>query len=665
MPKIAIGTDIVNDFQKALQKEWIITNGMGGYASSTIPGCNLRRYHGLLVCSRPGDPERAVILSKIEETLKIGHRYYYLSTNKYTEDYIHPRGFTHMRKFQQTPFPRFIYTIKDITISKEIFMLRNSNTTVVRYSLFGGEGGKFSFYLHPLTAFRNFHELQKENRTFSTETQISDSTLTMQPYPNMPTLKLKAEGMEFKELKNWYKNFRYDKEKERGLDYIEDLFNPGYFLAEDVTQLEVDFIATCEEEVPGDIEIEYQKSLDRVEELFEAAGADEKDDDEKSLVLAADLHLINMPLPDKNQRTTIVAGYHWFGDWGRDTFIALPGITLSTGRDEEARRILKSFAGECKNGLIPNRFGDLGSSPSYNTVDASLWFINSTYEFARATRDYKFVKENLYQTCKSIIENYERGTDFNIGMDEDNLIKAGVEGVQLTWMDAKVDDWVVTPRHGKPVEINALWYNALCTMHKFACRFKDKADAEHYEHLAGKVKKNFNSKYWYERGQYLYDNLAEEGPDESLCPNQLIAISLPFPVLEEDKWKSVVQKVHEKLYIPFGIRSLSFEDPRYQGVFIGGVEQRDGAYHRGTAWGYLLGPFIEAYLKTYNFSKEALNRSQTMVDLWMGDLVNSGLNTLSEIFDGDEPFSPRGCISQAWTVAEALRIKKLIKKYQK
>ena len=664
MPKIVIGTDILSDFKKGIKKEWITTNGLGGYASSTVNGCNTRRYHGLLVTSGKDGHGRNVLLSKLEETIKVGHKYYYLGTNQYQENYLHPRGYTHLRKFEQTPFPRFIYTIDDLVITKEIFMPRGKRTTVIRYNLFGGKRD-FSFFLHPLTEFVNFHEIQRENREFNTWTEFKDGILRMKPYENMPELKLYMPGMEYKDLKNWYKNFVLEIEKERGLNYTGDLFNPGYFSSPDVSTMSFDVIATCEEEIPDNVDELYREARENVDRLFEIANAAPDDPDENSLILAADLHIVKTPGGNKDQRSTIVAGYHWFGDWGRDTFISLPGITLCTGRFEEAREILHSFALQCKEGIIPNRFSDIGEEAIYNTVDASLWYVNAVNEYAKYSGDYDFIRGEVFETCQSIMKNYEKGTLFGIGMDEDCLIKAGEEGYQLTWMDAKVGEWVVTPRMGKPVEINALWYNALCIMANLSEKFEKKDEASYYNELAKKVKKSFNEKFWNEREKYLYDVITDDDKDADFRCNQVFAVSLPYPVLDADKQEDVVSSVYEKLYTPFGLRSLSPDNPNYKGIYRGNIRERDGAYHQGIAWGWLMGPFIEAYLKVHNYSDEAVVQADTLMDLWMGELTKGGMNTLSELVDGDEPFTSRGCISQAWSIGEALRLKKIINERKK
>lgn len=661
MPKIAIGTDIINDVEKGIEKEWITANGLGSYASSTILGCNTRRYHGLLVASTPEIDERSVLLSKMEETIRIGHKFFFLSTNQYKENYIHPRGFMHLRKYEQVPFPRFIYTIGDITLSKEIFMPRHSNTTIIRYRIFSSGGRKFSFIIHPLLAFRNFHALQREDRNFATETEYKDYTLQLKPYPNQPRLKMKAENMKYKDLKNWYKSFQYKKEKERGFDYNEDLFNPGYFYIDDVSDFSVDFVASCEANPPENTALEYKRARQRVEEIFEKGGEPREDSDFKSLLLAADMHIIKRPRGKEGKFTSVLAGYHWFGDWGRDTFISLAGLALATGRADEAEEILTTFAGECQKGLIPNRFGDLGSEPAYNTVDASLWYINAVYQYLQATENLKFIKKEIYPTCREIVENYAKGTDFGIKMGSDGLISAGSEGTALTWMDAVVDGTPITPRRGKAVEINALWYNALSIMADLARRLKDSEGEKYYSQSAQKVKDSFNKHFWNTRGEYLYDVIGEGGKkDSSFRPNQIYALSLPFPVLEEKYHKILLENISRRLYTPVGLRSLEQDNPDYKSACTGTPVQRDGAYHMGTVWGYMLGVFIEAFLKVNKFSPQSLEEAETMIELWMGDLTDQGLNTLSEIYDGDEPFTARACISQAWSVAEALRIKKIL-----
>jgi predicted glycogen debranching enzyme len=657
----AIGNDILNDFTQGLQKEWLVTNGLGGFASSTILGCNTRRYHGLLVAAPRGEIDRLMTVSKFEELIVIGDKTCYLSTNRYVENYIHPRGFLHLRKFEMNPFPKYYYTDEGLTVTKEIFMIQDTNTTVVRYKIFTASDETFQFEVHPLLTCRDFHTLQRENDKFSIYVDYENLVMSVQPYEKMPVIKIKADVMDFKIQNYWYKRFQLEKEKERGLDYIEDLFHPGCFVCEGKSSLEIDFIITIEDITNIDVNAEYARAKKRIETLNKKEKIAPDDIEEQALIQAADMHLIKRPLNNGDQFSTIIAGYPWFEDWGRDTFISLPGLTLTTGRFEEAKKILNFYRCQHDKGLIANRFEEIYTVPVCNTVDTSLWYINAIWEYVNATDDYEFARENLYETCTCILKSYEEGTGYGVKMDEDNLITAGEEGIHLTWMDAVIDGLPVTPRNGKPVEINALWYNAICIVRELAKKFEDNATVDYYENLAAKVKESFNQKFWFEREGYLYDVINSGYDDSSIRPNQLFAISLPFPVLEKVRWKAVVRMVYDKLYIPFGIRTLNQSNPRYEGYYSGPLLERVGAYHMGTAWSYLMGPFIEAFLKSEDFSRQSLRQAKAFVDVWMGNLYTGAIGTLNEVFDGEEPYDAKGCISQAWSIAEALRIKQLLK----
>jgi predicted glycogen debranching enzyme len=660
----AIGNDILSDISQGLQKEWLITNGLGSFASSTITGCNTRRYHGLLVASPPHEATRLMTVSKLEESITIDNKTCYLSTNKYVENYVHPRGFLHLQKFQMSPFPKYYFTDEGLTVTKEIFMVHGANTTVVRYKIFSASDEPFEFEVNPLLTCRDFHTLQRENDRFSTDVDYEKYVMTVQPFDNLPVIRIKADGMDFKIQKNWYKRFQLEKEKERGLDYIEDLFHPGCFICEGKSLLEIDFIITIEDKTDIDVNAEYSKTINRLEKLCKTGKTAPCDPEEQALLMAADMHLIKRQLKDGDDLSTIIAGYPWFEDWGRDTFISLAGLTLVTKRFKEAENILNFYRCQHEKGLIANRFEEMYTVPICNTVDTSLWYINAIWEYIKATEDYDFVKDNLYKTCTCIIDNYEKGTGYGVAMDEDYLISAGEEGIHLTWMDAVIDETPVTPRNGKPVEINALWYNALCVAGELAEKFDDTSKAEYYKDLASKVKESFNKLFWHEREGYLYDIINSGYNDSSVRPNQVFAISLPFPVLDKDRWKSVVRVVFDKLYIPFGLRTLNQSHPRYEGYYSGPLQERVGAYHMGTAWGYLLGPFIEAFLKSEDFSQQSVRQAENFVDTWMGNLYTGAIGTLNEVFDGEEPFDAKGCVSQAWSVAEALRIKHLLKQHK-
>ncbi|MFP4497163.1 MAG: amylo-alpha-1,6-glucosidase [Vulcanimicrobiota bacterium] len=650
-------SQLLNNFKTGIQNEWLLTDGMGGFASSTILGCNTRRYHGLLTCSC--NNQRNVLVSKVEERLKIRNKTYHLSTNLYKNSQIYPHGYNHLREFSLVPHPRFIYTIGPVVITKEIIMVKKKNTTIVRFQVNNPTEQKIKFTITPLLAFRDFHKLQAENSQFDTETHFNNSILSIKPCKDLPELKIKAGEFEFTRDAQWYKQFEYLKEKERGLDYNEDLFSPGFFIKEFDKDIKLEMYFSIEQEITGNFEKETHNQTCRIRNLFKQAAFSKPDIIQKTLIWASDQHVIERVEGNGNKCITVIAGYPWFGDWGRDTFISLPGLCLVTGRFSDAKKILINFSRQCKNGIIPNRFGDVGREPIYNTVDASLWFINAVHHYLSFTNDNETIKK-LLPTIEEIIQNYKAGTDFGIHMEEDGLIAINRTDVQLTWMDAKVGDWVVTPRNGKPVEINAIWYNAL-NIYKELCRqFNYKCNIS--DSLIKKVKKSFNGKFWNETAQCLYDVVKDSNSDGKIRPNQIYAISLPYSVLNKRKWKPVISNVSDHLYTPFGLRSLSNRDPDYRKEHTGPIRIRDGAYHMGTVWGYLMGPFLEALLKTANYSDASFKQVEQLFKLWMNNLASGGLNTLSEIFDGDEPFKSRGCYSQAWSVAEALRISYLLEK---
>lgn len=465
-------------------------------------------------------------------------------------------------------------------------------------------------------------------------------------------IRLYSSDGKFTELDDtWFYNMDYAVERERGLSSTEDHYIPGYYDVE-IKPLEekcITFVATVEKSInhrDGQKIIEKEKK--RLKKLIDKAGY--KDELAKRLVLAADSFIVHR---ESTNAKTIIAGYPWFTDWGRDTMIALTGLTLSTRRFEDAKEILYTFSKYVKDGLIPNMFPDAGHEPPYNTVDAALWYFEAVNKYVKYTHDYKFIKENIYKGLKEIIEFYSKGTHFNIKADEDCLITAGDEHTQLTWMDAKVGDWVVTPRHGKAVEINALWYNALKVMSQLSKHFKE--DYTLYDEMAEKVKKSFVDSFWNKDKKCLYDCLTESYKDDKVRPNQILAVSLSYPIIEGEKAKSVVDTVLKELYTAYGLRSLSPKEKEYVGVYVGDQYRRDGAYHQGTVWTWPLGHFITAYLKVNNYSPEAKKMALRFIEPFKDHLEDACLGSISEIFDGNEPLIPRGCFAQAWSVAEILR----------
>ncbi len=630
--------ETLNDFSKAIHLEWIETNGLGGYASSTVIGANTRRYHGLLVSSGQG-LERFVLLSKLEEFLICQGMRYDLSCNQYRET-IHPGGYLLLSGFDRHPFPTFTYEIEKIRLKKEIFMSYGEETTVVLYTLL--TPGQARLHIRPLIAFRDYHSLTRENPVLDPTVTVQEGKISLHPYPGMPTLSFHFEKGSFSGPPYWYRDFLYRQERERGLEDIEDLFSPGDLIFPITPDHPVALVITSGEKNPAPAQKIRDREIKRRNELLSALPV--RNTITESLALAADQFIIR----EKTGRVTILAGYPWFTDWGRDTMISLPGLTLCTGRCKDAREILLSYASLIQDGLVPNRIIEGTGGADYNTVDGSLLYLNALDHYLKSTGDMELLKI-LFPTLELILQAYRKGTRYGIGMDsEDKLLHAGRPELQLTWMDAKIGDWVVTPRTGKPVEVNALWHHALQRMAAWSKTLKVKRD---YALLAETVRKNFNRRFWYSEGGFLYDVIdTEDGPDRSLRPNQILAISLDPPLLAKEKAVRVMELVNQKLLTPVGLRSLSPDHPAYRKRYEGGAWERDSAYHQGTVWGWWIGPYIDACIKV--FPEEV--GIQTLEPLFEQIKVY-GVGTIGEIFDGDAPHTPVGCPAQAWSVAEVLR----------
>jgi glycogen debranching enzyme len=630
---IRLDRAVCQNLDVALRREWLETNGLGGFASSTIAGVNTRRYHGLLVAATRPPVGRMVLLSKLEETLVADGRRYDLSANRYP-GVVHPTGYLYLQEFRQDPFPVFIYRIAGLELEKWVFMVRGENTCVIQYrvrSAAGAAPAACTLELRPLIAFRDYHATTCENSALDPRFETGQNFVKVTPYAGLPSLYLNHSGAEIQPAGIWFRNFEYDRERERGLDFREDLFNPLVLVFDLHGDAGVSVAASTEDrpaEVPAPTP--FGGPL---------------------LARAADQFLVA-----RGNRTTVIAGYPWFGDWGRDTMIALPGLTLATGRHDDAKSILLAFAGYVDCGMLPNRFPDAGEKPEYNTVDATLWFFEAVRALAARTGDYDFVRGNLYAVLAGIVAWHERGTRYGIHMDRDGLLYAGSPGVQLTWMDAKAGDWVVTPRQGKAVEIQALWYNALRVMEGLARQFGRPAESLHYHALANRARDSFAPLFWNAAAGCLYDVVDGAVRDASIRPNQIFAVSLYHQMLPPEKTKAVVDAVERHLWTPYGLRTLAPGDARYRGRYEGNPLSRDSAYHQGTAWPWLMGPFISAYLYVNGYSREA--RAQAVE--WLAPLLRyaaeEGLGQLPEVFDGDAPQRPGGCIAQAWSVAEVLRV---------
>jgi predicted glycogen debranching enzyme len=643
-------TQICGELDQAFRREWLETNGLGGFASSTIVGLNTRRYHGLLVAATKPPVGRVVMLSKLEETLFIGGQAFELSANRYP-GVVHPEGFRYLKQFRLDPFPVFAYEIEDIEIEKSVFMIYGENSTVVQYELKTKDDSEKAkslwLELRPLIAFRDYHGTTHENGAINPAVEEHPDLASITPYQGLPSLHLAHNAIELRKTGDWYRNFEYDAERERGLDFFEDLFNPLVLRFDLRLRRQAAVIASTEERDAEQV-VDYRQAEIRRRRNV-AASFSVKDDFAQSLAAAANQYIVS-----RGDQKTVIAGYHWFSDWGRDTMIALPGLTLPTGKFDVARSILRTFARNVDRGMLPNRFPDAGETPEYNTVDATLWFLEAARAYLAYTGDLSFVRHELYPVFTEIISWHARGTRYGIKVDGDGLLTSGEEGVQLTWMDAKVGDWVVTPRRGKPVEIQALWYNALCIMEDLAGRFGDKAGQERYRKMATAASVSFNRRFWNENTDCLYD-VINDTPDASIRPNQIFAVSLTHSMLSPERANRVIEKVQEHLLTPYGMRSLAPTDSRYHGRYAGGPVERDGAYHQGTVWPWLMGSFITAYIKVNGGSESARWQAREWLRPLNDHLADGGLGHISEIFDGDAPQCPRGCIAQAWSTAEILR----------
>lgn len=648
---IAIGPEECRSFPRAIAREWLETNGLGGYASSTIVGANTRRYHGLLIAALQPPGRRTVLLSKLEETLAVGDVEYDLSCNQYPGA-VHPQGYLHQEQFRLDPFPTFVYEVGSAPatrLEKAVAMPHGLNAVVVRYRLLAGSGTT-SLILRPLATCRDHHHLMRQHPGFDTAAELGGARdlVAMRPYRSGPTLYLWCPQAYFEVWGDWYYNFEYPAEAARGLDSHEDLYSPGFFTCDLEAGESRYLVASVDPPRDWDPEGLLEAERHRREQLL--SGWEHACEQIRLLVRAADDFIVaRAPATGQPGSHGIIAGYPWFEEWGRDAMISLPGLTLATGRPELARSVLQTFAGYVSQGMVPNRIPAVDQPPDYNSVDAALWMFWAVHKYFEYTADAALVRRELLPALQEIVAWHVRGTRYGVEMDADGLLRAGEPGQQLTWMDAKVGDWVVTPRHGKPVEVNALWHHAL--------RFLEEMEVSHPGPPSEVVARQFRQRFWNPEVGYLNDVVDGEGlADSSLRPNQVIAVSLPYPLLPLAQARQVVAAVQRDLLTPYGLRTLSPRDPRYQGRY--GVHQvaRDGAYHQGTVWPWLLGPFISAFLRVSSDRQAACERARRWLQPLWGHLREAGLGTVSEVFDGDPPHQPGGCIAQAWSVAELLRV---------
>lgn len=641
--------DLCADPAVSGRKEWLVTNGLGSFAAGTVAGMLTRRYHGLLVAALQPPLGRTLLVTKFDETAHYHDHSYPLAANRWLGDLTDPTGFLHLDRFHlEGTTPVWTFALADALLEKRIWMQPGANTTYVRYDLVRASA-PVRLTLKALVNYRDYHGSTHADYWRMQIDPVAHG-LRVEAYAGATPFYLLGDAAEAAPHHDWYRNFFLSVEAYRGLDAVEDHLHAGTFtLALEPGDTRT-LVCSTDPAPPLDGLAAYQDRRAYEAQLLDTADLPDAPAEIRHLVLAADQFIVRRPTPTDPDGHSVIAGYPWFGDWGRDTMIALPGLTLATGRPAVAASVLRTFGQFVDQGMLPNRFPDAGETPEYNTVDATLWYVEAVRAHHAATGDDALLRD-LYPVLETIIAWHQRGTRYQIHVDPaDGLLFAGKPGVQLTWMDAKVGDYVVTPRIGKPVEVNALWYNALCAMAAFARHLGQPMAA--WETAADQVRHHFQ-RFWHAERGYCYDVLdAPDGDDAALRPNQLFAVSLPYSPLSPEQQRAVVDVCARHLITPHGLRSLAPDDPAFVAHYGGDPWHRDTAYHQGTVWAWLIGPFVEAHLRVYR--QPALARS--FLQPLLRHLADHGLGSISEIFDGEAPFTPRGCFAQAWSVAEVLRV---------
>ncbi len=641
-PIVSLGRAVCGTYAEASEREWLETNGRGGYAMGPVSGGTTRRYHGLLTVARRPPLDRFQLVNRVEETVIRGGSRVDLSCQQYP-DVVHPHGAERLESFRLDPFPTWTYDWGEGRLEKTFFLRYGEDTGVLTYRLLSGPPVELE--ARPLLSFRDPHALGREDGRFEGRIHSMERAFHAD-VPDGGTLSVATARGRFESASSWFRNQVYVQEERRGLEKTEDAFSPGFFrLPLDVgTPARLMFSA-----VPG--------------VAFPAEGWEEEERDQRrkivkgslvrgalggALSMAADQFVVS-----RGEGSSVIAGYPWFGDWSRDALISFPGLFLATGRWSEAPGLLNTFARHVRHGLLPNLFPEGGSSVAYNAVDAPLWFIRAVQAYHKATHDDASVRTWL-PVMRDIVDAFQNGAGYDIHMDGDGLIVAPAGDVPLTWMDARVEGKSVTPRGGKPVEIQALWYNALQFLVEIQMRLKEPGRG--YAPLAQVAQKSFNEKFWNEEDQCLYDGLDGKHRDPSLRPNALLAISLPYEILDEKHFRPVVETAWWELHTSRGLRTLAGRFPEYRGRCEGSPRERDGAYHQGTVWPWLLGPFMTAYVKAFGATDETKKQIVRFLQPFLHHLTEAGVGQVSEIFDGNPPHAPRGCPAQAWSVGELLRV---------
>ncbi|HEX5816563.1 MAG TPA: amylo-alpha-1,6-glucosidase [Methylomirabilota bacterium] len=649
--RLCWGREVTGDLAAAERREWLCANGIGGFASGTIAGTQTRRYHGLLVAALRPPLGRTLLAAGVHETLEYAGAEWPLFAGRWASGVVDPHGYRLIERFRlDGTTPVWTYAAADALVEKRVWMEPGANTTYVRWRVLRASA-PVGLTVKVLVNHRDYHATTRAGDWRMEVARAGDGVLVT-AFDGARPLRVLARGAEVTPTHAWYRGFDLPRERDRGLDHLDDHLHAATVracLEDDLT-----LVLSAEDAPVTDGGAAWTaRARHEASRLAEwrraqpaAAGAPGWIE---QLVLAADQFVVRRGAPDASDGATIIAGYPWFGDWGRDTMIALPGLTLETGRPDVARQVLTTFARFVDRGMLPNRFPDAGAIPEYNTADATLWYVEAIRAYHAATADDGLLKD-LYPTLEAIVAWHRAGTRYGIRQDPaDGLLAAGEPGTQLTWMDAKVGDWVVTPRTGKPVEINALWYNALRTLAAFARRLG--RPARELEGMAARVESSFE-RFWCARDGWCFDVVdGPDGDDATLRPNQIFAVSLPHSPLAPARRRAVVDACARHLLTSYGLRSLAPFDARYVARYGGDQRVRDGAYHQGTVWAWLLGPFALAHVEAYGDAA----RARALLDPLADHLADHGLGSVAEIFDGAAPFAPDGCIAQAWSVAETLR----------
>lgn len=651
--RIRFGRETTGVLQDAERLEWLVTNGIGGYGSGTVAGSITRGYHGLLVAARRPPVDRRVMLVKLDETVTYRDRTFELATNRWASEAVAPTGNWNLERFElEGSVPLWRYACADAVLEKRVWMTPGANTTYTAYTLATGSAPA-QLSIRAVVDNRVFHNTGKVAWPAQV-TAVAGGLQVVSGGPDSMPLVLLASGGQASAADELYQGYLLPAEADRGLNDVDSHVHAGTFTATVAVGDTLTLLASADSDARLDPQALAQRRAhdDAVLSAWQRArpaGAGPAPEWVERLVLAADQFVVSRPTAGQPDGKSVIAGYHWFEDWGRDTMISLPGLTLVTGRPEVAAGILRAFAQFVSQGMLPNRFPHGSDQPAYNTIDATLWYFQAVRAYVEATGDTDLLRE-LWPTLTGIVDWHLGGTRYGIKVDpSDGLLAGGEPGVQLTWMDAIVDGRVITPRIGKPVEVNALWYNALVAMAELADRLGEPATT--YRDQAQATAHGFE-RFWNAETGYCFDVLdGPDGNDPALRPNPLLALSLPAPLLSEAQRRAVLDACAHALLTSRGLRSLAPTDPQYVGRYAGDQAHRDGAYHQGTVWTWLLGPFVEAHLALHHDADATLALLTPLAD----HLCAAGLGSISEIYDGDAPFAPKGCIAQAWSVAEVLR----------